>query len=228
VLDNLRSEIRSFADPVKAKNSAWFFKTGPGQYGAGDKFLGLTTPQMRSLSKKYRDLRLEDVSRLIASPYHEERSIAVQILVLQFPRHQQAVYDFYLGHTSGINNWDLVDISAPYIVGEYLSDKPKDILYSLAKSQSLWERRISIISTFYFIRHGEYKDTLRIAEMLLKDKHDLIHKAMGWMLREVGKRCGREPLVEFLNNHVSAMPRTALRYSIEHFPEPMRKHYLAL
>lgn len=224
----LKKEIRRLADPKRAKNSAWFFKTGPGQYGEGDKFLGLNTPQMRSLSKKYKDLPLSEIQKLIKSPYHEERSIAIQILVLQYPKNSKKIYDFYLENTKYINNWDLVDISAPYIVGNYLLDKPRDILDKLALSDSLWERRIAVISTFSFIRAGQSKDTLRISKTLLADSHDLIHKAVGWMLREVGKRCGEKQLTDFLDANIKNMPRTTLRYSIEKFPEKQRKYYLSL
>jgi len=183
---------------------------------------------MRSLSKKYRDLPLSEVQELIKSPYHEERSIAIQILVLQYSKNPKNIYDFYLKNTKNINNWDLVDISAPYIVGNYLLDKPRSVLNQLAHSNSLWERRIAIISTFAFIRAGQPKDTLRIAKTLLTDRHDLIHKAVGWMLREVGKRCGEKQLTDFLNANIKNMPRTTLRYSIEKFPETKRKFYLSL
>lgn len=228
MIKNLQKEIRGLANPKHAENSVWFFKTGPGQYGEGDKFLGINTPQMRTLSKKYKDLPLSEVQELIKSPYHEERSIAIQILVLQYPRSSKKIYDFYIKNTKHINNWDLVDISAPYIVGNYLLDKPRDILDKLALSVSLWERRIAIISTFTFIRGGQPKDTLRIARTLLADRHDLIHKAVGWMLREVGKRCGEKYLTDFLDSNIKSMPRTALRYSIEKFPEKQRKYYLSL
>jgi 3-methyladenine DNA glycosylase AlkD len=228
MLREIQKEIRGLADAERAKNSTWFFKTGKGEYGEGDKFLGLNTPQMRSLSKKYKDLPLSEVQKLISSPYHEERSIAIQILVLQYPKNPKNIYDFYLKNTEFINNWDLVDISAPNIVGNYLLDKPRDILDKLAFSDSLWERRIAIISTFSFIRAGQPKDTFRIAKTLLSDKHDLIHKAVGWMLREVGKRCGEKQLTDFLDANIKNMPRTALRYSIEKFPEEKRQHYLKL
>lgn len=227
MLENIQKEIRDLADEKRAKASTWFFKTGPGQYGEGDKFLGLNTPQMRIISKKYKDLPLSDVQKLIMSPYHEERSVAVQILVLQYPKNPKAIYDFYLKNTKYINNWDLVDISAPKIVGAYLSDKPRDILYQLAKSDSLWERRIAIISCMYFIVNQENSaDALKISKLLLSDKHDLIHKAVGWMLREVGKRCGKKTLTDFLDLNLNLLPRTTLRYAIEHFPEEKRKYYL--
>jgi len=222
----LKSEIRKLSNPEKAKTFQWFFKTGPGQYGAGDKFLGLTTPQMRTISRKYKTLPLSDIQQLIKSPYHEDRSIAIQILVLQFPQDSQKIYEFYLKNTKYINNWDLVDISAPKIVGAYLLDKSPNVLFKLAKSDNLWERRIAIISTFAFLYQGRFQPTLQISEMLLHDQHDLIHKAVGWMLREVGKKCSLKILTEFLDKHSKTMPRTMLRYSIEKFPEPLRQHYL--
>ena len=207
----------------------WFFKTDPGQYVEGDKFLGLNTPQMRVISKKYRDLSLKEVQDLIKSPYHEERSVAVQILVLQYPKSPEKIYDFYLKNTKFINNWDLVDISAPKIVGAYLADKPRDILYQLVKSDNLWERRIAIISCMYFIvMQKDSMDALKISRILLSDKHDLIHKAVGWMLREVGKHCGQKTLTDFLDLNLRLLPRTTLRYAIERFPEPLRQHYLHL
>jgi 3-methyladenine DNA glycosylase AlkD len=228
MLEDLIKETRKLADPERAKNFAWFFKTGPGQYGEGDKFLGLNTPQMRQISGKYKNLPLPDVQKLIRSPYHEQRSIAIQILVHQFPQNPQKIYNFYLKNTKYINNWDLVDISAPKIVGAYLTDKPRDILYQLAESNSLWERRIAIISCLYFIvKNNDPVDTLKISQILLADKHDLIHKAVGWMLREVGKRCGQKYLIDFLDQNLRLLPRTTLRYAIERFPEPLRRHYLA-
>ncbi|OGD08897.1 DNA alkylation repair protein [Candidatus Amesbacteria bacterium RIFOXYB1_FULL_44_23] len=229
MIEEVQKEVRSHADPERAKNFAWFFKTGPGQYGYGDKFLGLNTPLMRSISKKFKQLPLSDVQKLIKSQFHEERSIAIQILVYQFPENPKRIYDFYLKNTKYINNWDLVDISAPKIVGAFLSDKPRTILYRLAKSASLWERRISIIGCLYFIaKNNDPIDALKISKLLLSDKHDLIHKAVGWMLREVGKRCGEKYLTDFLDTNHQVMPRTALRYSIERFPESKRQYYLRL
>lgn len=225
----LLKEVKKLSSPEKAKTSLWFFKTGPGQYGEGDKFLGLTTPQMRNVSKKYQILAFPDLEKLLSSPFHEHRSLALQILVLQFqkagPKDQKAIFDFYLNHTSRINNWDLVDISAAQIVGQYLINKNRIILYKLAKSSSLWQRRISIISTFTFIRHKDYSDTLKIAKLLLTDKEDLIHKAVGWMLREVGNR-DQNAEIKFLDVHTLTMPRTMLRYAIEKFPPTLRLHYL--
>lgn len=228
MLTEVQKETRSLAVPKRAKTSAWFFKTGPGQYGEGDKFLGLTTPQMRVISKKYKDLPLSEVQELIKSSFHEERSIAIQILVLQYPKNPKAIYDFYLKNTRYINNWDLVDISAPKIVGEYLLNKSPSILFNLAESKNLWKRRIAIISTFAFIYRGQSDLTQKISKILLNDKHDLIHKAVGWMLREVGKRCSEQSLTDFLNLYCLRMPRTMLRYAIERLPEKKRKYYLNL
>lgn len=221
--------LKQYANPESAEFSRRYFKTGEGQYGHGDTFLGMNVPQIRAVVKQFRDLPLKETEKVLTSKYHEARLTALLILVDQFKRskkeeERKAVYEFYLAHTAFINNWDMVDSSAEHIIGGYLADKNRSILKKLAKSKSLWERRISIMSTFHFIKKGEYEDTFRIAEMLLKDKEDLIHKATGWMLREVGKRCSRERLIEFLDSHT--LPRTALRYAIEHFPEEERQAIL--
>ena len=216
--------LRNLADPVRAKNLARFFKTGEGEYGEGDKFLGITVPQIRAVVKQNKDA---DVSVLIKSRYHEERLCALLILVEQFKNDQDRVYKFYLANTKYVNNWDLVDLTAPKIVGGYLVSRDKKILYKLARSENLWERRIAILSTFAFIARGESKEALKISEMLLGDSHDLIHKAVGWALREVGKRCGQKIEEEFLQKHYAKIPRTALRYAIERFGEKLRKSYLA-
>lgn len=230
MLDRLRKDIQKQSSPQKAKANAWFFKTGKGEYGEGDMFVGLTVPQMRKLVLQYRSLSLSEIEDLLRSKIHEERLIALFILVQNFnignEKTQKTIYDFYLSHTKFINNWDLVDSSAHKIVGEYLISRPRAILYTLAKSDSLWERRISIIATAAFISSGDPKDTLKISKLLLNDKHDLIHKAVGWMLREVGKRCSREILQEFLKRHYQVMPRTMLRYSIEHFSKDIQTKYL--
>lgn len=223
MLNDLRKELIKLSSPIRAEHSLRFFKTGPGEYGEGDKFYGLNTPQCRALAKKYGDLSLSDLDKLIHGKYHEERTIALIILKT---KPLKPAYDFYLSHTKYINNWDLVDISAPNIVGEYLLDKPIDILFHLAKSKSLWERRIAILATFAFLYRGDPKPTLKIGEMLLQDEEDLIHKAVGWLLREVGKRCGQKHLTDFLDEHHTVMPRTTLRYSIEKFPENLRLKYL--
>lgn len=226
---SISSELRALASPETAANLQRFFKTGPGQYGAGDVFLGIKVPPLRALAKRFPDADLGTISQLLASPYHEERLFAL-LLLMQFYQAadeagRQAAYDLYLGHTRHINNWDLVDVSAPRIVGRHLQDRPRKVLHKLARSSSLWERRIAILATAWFIRLDDYADTLRIAEILLQDEHDLMHKAVGWMLREVGKR----DLVaeeDFLREHYRGMPRTMLRYAIERFPEPKRKNYL--
>lgn len=230
MLSDLKKDLQKLSSPEKAKASAWFFKTGAGQYGEGDQFIGVTVPEQRVVAKKYKDLPLVEAEQLLKSTTHEERLVALIILVEQFKKAdgptKKEIHDFYLSHTDRVNNWDLVDLSAEYIVGGYLVDKPKDVLYKLAHSESLWERRIAMISTYYYIKQGESKYTLEIAQILINDKHDLIQKAVGWMLREVGKRCSQEILIKFLDKHAATMPRTALRYAIEHFPEEKRQKYL--
>jgi len=215
MLEQLRRRLRALADSIRAEHSLRFFKTGPGQYGEGDRFLGLVVPDMRRLVREFRALPLVDADALLASPWHEERLVALMILVEQYRRSPDAaIYRLYLGRTDRINNWDLVDVSAPHIVGAHLASRSRKPLYRLAKSKSLWDRRIAIIATQHFIRLGDFDDTLAIARLLLNDTHDLIHKACGWMLREIGKRDERA-LREFLDEHAAAMPRTMLRYAIE-------------
>lgn len=230
MLNKLRRDLRNAATPEKAKASAWFFKKSERQYGYGDKFLGVTVPQQRAIAKKYRDLWLEEIEKLMKSEHHEERLVALFILVLQFERgndkEKDRIYRFYLANTKCINNWDLVDSSAHKIVGQYLLDKDRSILYKLAKSDDLWERRIAIISTTAFINNKEFKETFKIADVLLYDRHDLIQKAVGWMIREVGKRVSKSELEAFLLPRYKKMPRTMLRYTIEHFPPNVRKAYL--
>ena len=226
MINHLRTDLIKLADPVRAKHSLRFFRTGPGEYGEGDKFLGLTVPECRSLVRKYKDLSLSDTTELLHSQYHEERLIALLILVHNYPKNPQKIYDLYLKSTKYINNWDLVDLSSSNIVGKYLLDKPIDILFKLAKSKSLWERRIAILATFAFIYQGNPKPTLQISETLLHDKEDLIHKAVGWMMSEVGKSCRQKAIIYCLDKHYKTMPRTMLRYSIERFPEPLRVKYL--
>lgn len=225
----LQKELRQLADPKRAEASAWFFKTGKGQYGEGDKFIGVTVPQLRKVAKRYTHLSLSEVHALLANPIHEFRLIAMHILVYQFQKAdstlQTQIYSFYIKHAKRINNWDLVDSSAPYIVGPYLLHTSRNVLYTLAKSRNLWERRIAIIATAHFIKHNQFKDTLAIAEILIQDTHDLIHKAVGWMLREVGNR-DREAEEKFLKKHYKNMPRTMLRYAIEKFPPTRRQQYL--
>ncbi len=224
-------ELRSFADPSKAQLVQKYFKTGVGEYGAGDKFLGIPIPQQRSIVKKYFSLvTVEELFALLESKIHEERGVALLILVTQYQRtttllSKKNIYNFYCKNTRYINNWDLVDISAYHIVGAYLLDKNKAPLYKFAKSQNLWERRIAIVSTWWFIRHGLFQDTLKITLLLLQDRESLIHKACGWMLREVGKK-DFSLLDNFLVEYYATMPRTMLRYAIEKFPEELRKSYL--
>jgi len=232
VLTNLKNELRSKADPKKANFLARYFKTGKGQYAEGDVFLGgIVTSEMRKIANKYQDIPLRDIQALLKSKFHEERSLALGILNRQFTKakNQERLkfYKFYLQNTKHINNWDLVDISAGNIVGEYLIANPQKIgvLKKLARSKSLWERRIAIMATFTFIKKGQFQETLTIGEMLLTDKHDLIHKAVGWMLREVGKK-DQKAEEAFLKKHYQTMPRTMLRYAIEKFPEKTRKKYL--
>lgn len=231
MLKQLKKDLKKLADPGKAKVLQRFFKTGKGEYGEGDKFLGIILPNQRQLAKKYvNSLSFGELNILLRSKIHEERLIALLILVDLYKhgaqREQKAIYKFYLGHTKFINNWDLVDLSAPRIVGAYLRLKNKSVLVKLAKSQNLWQRRIAVLATFNFTYYGDPTWTIKLARLLLKDKEDLIHKAVGWMLREVGKRCGEKHLTDFLNKNYKIMPRTMLRYSIERLPEKLRKYYL--
>lgn len=225
----LRKEIEGAADKKQAQVLQGFFKTGEGQYGQGDVFLGIKVPQQRKIAKTYQDLGLAEVEELLASGIHEHRLIALFILIFKYrsadPGGKKEIYKLYLRNTRHINNWDLVDLSAPAIVGDYLLDKKRDALYRFARSADLWEKRISILATFEFIKNGETQDTFAIAEMLLKDPHDLIHKAVGWMLREAGKRVSQEEEEKFLRKHCKVMPRTMLRYAIERFSEEKRAFY---
>jgi len=229
ILTDLQRELSDAADPERARNLAWFFKTGKGQYGEGDEFCGITVPVMRKLAKRSTHLKLTDVEKLLSSRVHEHRFTALEILVFQYEAGDRAarqkIFDFYLQHTRYINNWDLVDTSAPYIVGEHLVSRSRRILYSLAKSPGLWERRIAMVATMALIRRDDLEDAFAIAALLLGDKHDLIHKAVGWMLREAGKS-STPALLDFLERNYSAMPRTALRYAIERLPGPQRKRIL--
>ena len=227
----IHNDLLKLGNKEIAEHSQRFFKTGKGEYGEGDIFLGIRVPVLRKLLKRYGGISIAEVCKLLHSKFHEERLLAVLMLVQLFKsgsvdeKEQKQIYDLYLENTKFINNWDIVDISAGNIVGAYLYEKDKARLYDLVQSKNLWERRISIIATFYFIRQNEFDDTLKIAEILLNDKEDLIHKAVGWMLREVGKR-EIEIEEEFLQEYYKKMQRTMLRYAIEKFPEKTRKLYL--
>ncbi len=230
ILNQLKSDLQKLANPEKAQILQRFFKTGKGQYGEGDVFLGISVPDQRKTAKKYSLLPLKEIQKLLSSKIHEHRLTALLILVIKFNKEDESarrsIYSFYLKNTKHINNWDLVDLSAHKILGEYLIDHDRSILYKMAQSENLWERRISIISTYQFIRNNQFDDTIGLADILINDSHDLIHKAVGWMLREVGKR---NQLVEekYLKKHYKSMPRTMLRYAIEKFDEKKRKFYLS-
>ena len=230
ILEDLRKDLNLYASPQKAEVLKRFFKTGKGQYGEGDIFLGVKVPDLRRIVRKYAYIHLDNTLNLLRSKIHEERLIALLIMVEKAKRadesERETLFKKYLENTQYINNWDLVDLSADKIVGSYLFEKPKDILYSLAASENLWERRIAAMATFDFIKKGFYQETLKIAKILLNDQHDLIHKAVGWMLREIGKRCSWEALEQFLLVNYKQMPRTMLRYAIERLPEDLRLQYL--
>ncbi len=228
-VQKIKKRLKQLANKEKVKILQRFFKTGPGEYGEGDVFIGVKVPDLRKVAKDVQDIDIEGVIVLLESAIHEERLLALLILVRKYVKGnettQKRIYRLYLKKTKFINSWDLVDGSAHHIVGDYLMDKNKAPLYRLAKSEDLWERRIAILATFYFIKHGKYEETLKIAKILLTDEEDLIHKAVGWMLREIGKR---DMVFEemFLKQHYKQMPRTMLRYAIEKFPEPKRQKYL--
>ncbi|BCA94480.1 DNA alkylation repair protein [Legionella antarctica] len=228
-LSNVKTLLQQYVEVPKEKQS-YFFKTGPGHYAEHDKFLGITIPNLRKIAGSNKNLAHEDLKTLIQSPYNEERLVALFILIEQYKQGDEDVksriYQFYLSQLDQVNNWNLVDASAPYIVGAHLHQKNKELLAALAQSKVLWERRIAIVSTLYFIRHNDLQWTFKIAQLLLNDKHDLIHKAVGWMLREAGKK-DQNQLIDFLDQYASEMPRTMLRYSIERFPEQQRKAYLS-
>jgi 3-methyladenine DNA glycosylase AlkD len=226
---DVRRRLRKLGTEERAEVSQRFFKTGPGEYGEGDVFLGVTVPDLRRIAKEFQDLDSREITSLFRSRIHEERGMALLILVRQYQRGdrqgQERIYKLYMKHLRFVNNWDLVDGSAEHVVGAYLREKSKKPLYDLARSKTLWERRVSIMATFHYIKRNEFSETLKISEMLLSDEEDLIHKAVGWMLREIGKR---DLAVEekFLKKHYKGMPRTMLRYAIERFPEPKRQRYL--
>jgi len=225
----LKAELRREASPSKARLLSGFFKTGPGQYGEGDVFLGLTVPQSRALARKYLSLGLKGAGSLLKSPVHEERLIALLMLVELYAGGSEAerakIFRSYMNGTAFINNWDLVDLSAPKIAGRHLEARSRKPLLRFAKSKSLWERRIAVVACLHFIRRGEFADILAISHILLKDQHDLIHKAVGWMLREAGKRDLRV-LLYFLRRYAAVMPRTMLRYSIEKLPQAQRRGFM--
>lgn len=225
----VKRTIQSLADPKRDKLSSRYFKTGPGQYGEGDVFAGLKAAQTKAIIRQHREMPLTEVKKLINDKIHECRSVALGILVWQFTkggeRQKKTIYDFYFKNVKGINNWDLIDGSAPKIVGPYLLDKNRAFLYQLAQSKNVWQRRIAIMATAAFIRENQLADTLKLAKILLQDPHDLIHKAVGWMLREVGKK-DEKTLTAFLEKRTLAMPRTMLRYAIEKFPERKRQYFL--
>jgi 3-methyladenine DNA glycosylase AlkD len=226
----IRRELLAAANPEKAKELKRFFKTGPGQYGEGDRFHGIVMPSIRKIIKTHPCAAEDDLLTLLHSAYHEERMAALPLLVSQYKRgdetKKEEIFQLYLANTDWINNWDLVDLSAPHIVGPHLYGRDTSLLTKMALSASLWERRIAVLATFYFIQENECREALRIAELLIRDPHDLIHKAVGWMLREVGKRCSIKEECDFLDIYAASMPRTMLRYAIERFPEKQRLHYL--
>ena len=227
------SELQSIGSLEKAVHLSRFFKTGPGQYGEGDRFLGVMVPYSRAIAKANKAMPLEEVQLLLESPWHEARLCALLILVYRFKERKiteeerEQIYSFYIKNARRCNNWDLVDLSCRDIVGEYLVDKERSILYRLADSENLWEQRIAIVATWAFIRRSDFNDTLALAERLMAHKHDLMHKAVGWMLREVGKK-DRETLTNFLEKNATQLPRTTLRYAIEHYPEPQRQYFLKM
>ena len=228
-IQQIKKQLTQLAKKEKAEILQRFFKTGPGEYGEGDVFIGVKVPDLRKVAKDFHDIAIKDVIILLESAIHEERLLALLILVSKYVKGNETakkeIYELYLNKTKYINNWDLVDVTAQHIVGAYLMDKNKAPLYRLTKSEDLWERRISVMATFCFIKRERYEDTLKIAKILLNDKEDLIHKAVGWMLREIGKR---DMVIEeaFLKQHYKEMPRTMLRYAIEKFPESKRQQYL--
>ena len=230
--EDVLKALKEIADPEKSEHSGRFFKTGAGEYGEGDQFLGIRVPKLREIAKNHRDLFLNEVAKLLQSPLHEVRLTAIYLLVYKYQKakqfeKRQEIYEFYMNHLEGVNNWDLVDSSAKYIAGHFLYeyDQDRSILYKLSDSEDLWERRIAIMTTFYFVDQGDFDLTLQLAEKYLDAPEDLIHKATGWMLREIGKQ-DEDLLRNFLDKHYQDMPRTMLRYAIEKLDEPVRQMYL--
>ncbi|WP_317166478.1 DNA alkylation repair protein [Spirosoma terrae] len=228
---DVKNELMLLANPERAKVSAWFFKTKPGEYGEGDQFLGISMPQQHIIAKQFRSLPAEEVEKLLQESFHECRMTGLLIWVYQSKKaslsQQSFLMDRYLANRRYVNNWDLVDVTCPYLVGNYLLHNDRSVLIDLAQEDHLWSQRIAIVSTLAFIRKGQFGDTFAIADLLLSHKHDLIHKAIGWMLREIGKR-NIEALEEFLHDNIRQMPRTALRYAIEKFEPARRTYYLTL
>lgn len=226
-------ELKKLGSAKKAKASSRFFKTGKGEYGEGDKFFGITVPEQRKIAKENVEISFTEISKLIKNPFHEARLTGLFILVYKYEKAdyklREKIYNFYIKNLSSVNNWDLVDTTTPNIVGHHLWENRKErkLLYKLAKSKNIWERRISILATFHFIRNNDFKDAIKIAEKLLEDKEDLIHKAVGWMLREIGKR-DQKTMENFLKKYIEIMPRTTLRYAIERLPENKREYYMNL
>ena len=231
MLDQLKKDLQKLANSKKGKDLSRFFKTGKGEYGEGDMFLGISVPDQRKIAKKYSELQLNKIQEFLSSKIHEHRLTSLFILISKFEKGnnklKKEIFDFYLKNTKNINNWDLVDLSAPKILGAYIIDhlKEKKILYKLAKSKNLWEKRIAMLSTFAFIKNNEFDDALKISKILLKDEHDLIHKAVGWMLREIGKK-DQKTEEKFLKKHYKKMPRTMLRYAIEKFQKNKKEFYM--
>lgn len=229
----LIADIHAAGKPADVPVLQRFFKTAAGQYGAGDIFIGVKMPILRQIVRPYRRLSIAQLEKLLTDPVHEIRMAGIIVMTMQAKdkratgQARRALYDLYL-HSPGVNNWDLVDVGCRDIIGYYLVDKPRDELYAMAVSPNLWQRRIAMVSTFAFLQQGQSRDTYAIAELLLHDPHDLIQKAVGWLLREAGKRVSRQELVLFLEEHAATMPRTALRYAIEHLDEPEKAHFMKL
>lgn len=228
-VNNLKEELKKYIDKEKAEFLPRFFKVAPGEYGEGDVFIGVTVPNQRKVARSFKKLSFDDIESLLKEEVHEYRLTALLILVHQFEKskedNKRTLVDFYLENADRVNNWDLVDSTAHKILGPYLINKDREILYRLAKEDHLWKQRIAIMATFHFIKNNDYKDALAISEILINHKHDLIHTAVGWMLREIGNR-DKEVEVDFLNKHYKLMPRTMLRYAIEKFPNEERQDYL--
>jgi 3-methyladenine DNA glycosylase AlkD len=227
---DLMAALSTAADPDKIPGLSRFFKTGPGEYGEGDQFLGLTVPATRRIARPFLGLPLDQVDILLDSPVHEHRFVGLLVLVARYPKEPATIADFYLAavRRQRVNNWDLVDCSAEFILGEYLFDRPRDLLFELAASDSMWERRVAMLSTFGFIKHGDASTSLEIATILSSDKQDLIQKAVGWMLREVGKRVDPALLISHLDDHAASLSRTSLSYATEHLTPEQRIHYRSL